>query len=689
MINEQLLRPQSILVVGASQSTSKPGGKVLQNLLDGGFSGKLYAINPKETDIQGVPCYPSAEAAPEADLAILAIPAQACVETVRTLASQKNVRAFIIFSAGFSEESAIGKAYEQQLIEICDEYGASLIGPNCIGMMNTHHHSVFTLPIPPFDSKGVDLISNSGAVIVYLLDGAQSFGLRFNSVWSVGNATVTKMEDILEYMDTHFDAANDSCVKLLYIESIKDPQKFLRHTRSLIQKGCRIAALKSGTSDSGARAASSHTGAMASSDVAVDALMCKAGITRCYSRQELLALGTYFSFRPLKGKNIAIITHAGGPAVILTDALSKSGFNVPEIAKEKAAPLLEKLFAGASAANPIDLLATATAEQLGICIDFCEKEYDEIDGIAVIFGTPGLAPIFDVYEVLSDKIKSCQKPIYPILPSAHQAADEIAAFVSKGHVYYHDESILAQAMIQADATPQPFAETPACVINQAELRHIIDTLPADGYISPEHIRAILACADIPFIDEFVSADTAALRAQAQVFSQGWQRPLVAKVVGPIHKSDAGGVILNIQSDEELVEAIDQLLKISDASAVLLQPMHRGIEIFIGAKYEPLFGHVILCGLGGIFVEVLHDVVAALTPISPAEAEKMIHSIKAYPILKGIRGNAGINEAQLIDILTRLSALLVLAPEIKEIDLNPLMGSSESIVAVDARMHIER
>ena len=331
MITSQLLHPASIVVVGASNNVHKPGGAILKNLLSGGYTGELRAVNPKETEVQGVAAFADVKDIPDTDLAILAIPAALCPDAVEMLAAEKQVKAFIILSAGFGEETHEGAVLEDRILETVNRYGASLIGPNCIGFMNSWHHSVFSQPIPQLHPQGVDLISSSGATAVFILESAVTKGLQFNSVWSVGNAKQIGVEDVLQYMDEHFNPEADSRIKLLYIESIGDPDRLLFHASSLIKKGCKIAAIKAGSSESGSRAASSHTGAIASSDSAVEALFRKAGIVRCYSREELTTVGCIFTLPELKGKNFAIITHAGGPGVMLTDALSKGGLNVPKL----------------------------------------------------------------------------------------------------------------------------------------------------------------------------------------------------------------------------------------------------------------------------------------------------------------------------------------------------------------------
>ena len=686
MINRELLAPQSIVVIGGSNNVHKPGGAIVRNILQGGYEGILRIVNPKEDVVQGIKVFHDARELPPTELAVLVIPAKLCPDTVELLAKEKQVKAFIIISAGFGEETKAGAEMEQRIIDTCEQYGASLIGPNCIGLLNRHHHSVFTQPIPKLHPKGVDFVSGSGATAVFILESAVIKGLQFNSVWSIGNGKQIGIEDVLQYMDENFDATRDSQVKLLYIENISNPDKLLFHAANLIRKGCRIAAIKAGSSESGSRAASSHTGAIASSDAAVEALFRKAGIVRCHSREELTTVGCIMTLPPLTGKRFAIVTHAGGPGVMLTDALSKGGLEVPKLEGEAAEELRSKLFPGSSVANPIDILATGTAEILGTAIDYCEKRFDNIDAIAVIYGTPGLTTLYEAYEVLHQKIKECKKPIFPILPSLHTAGPEVAEFLGKGHVNFSDEVTLATALSQVMNTPPPAPpEVQLYGIDIPRLNKIIFDIKDNGYVAPDIVREILSCAGIPIVPEMVSSSKDELTA----FAQKVGYPVVAKVVGPVHKSDVGGVTLNIRTPEHLALEFDRMMKIQDATAVMVQKMLHGTELFIGAKYEERFGHVVLCGLGGIFVEVLKDVRSGLAPLSYAEAFSMIHSLKGYKIIKGTRGQAGLNEQKYAEIIVRLSTLLRFATEIKEMDINPLLADANDVVAVDARILIEK
>ena len=686
MINRQLLHPESIVVIGGSNNMHKPGGAIVRNLVQGGYKGTLRVVNPREDEIQGIMAFHDAKELPPTEMAILVVAAKYCPDYVKYLAAEKEVKAFIIISAGFGEETQEGAERERQILDYCNQYGCALIGPNCIGMMNDWYHGVFTKPIPQLRPEGVDFISGSGATAVFILESAVIKGLPFNSVWSIGNGKQIGIEDVLQYMDEHFNPEQDSKIKLLYIENIADPDKLLYHAGSLIRKGCHIAAIKAGSSESGSRAANSHTGAMASSESAVEALFRKAGIVRCYSREELTTVGCIFTLPSLTGKNFAIVTHAGGPGVMLTDALSKGGLHVPRIDGPMAEELKSKLFQGASVANPIDILATGTAEQLGIAIDYCEEKFDGIDAIFVIFGTPGLVRPYEAYNILDSKIRKGKKPIFPILPSVHTAGPEVAEFLQKGHVNFSDEVTLANSLARVMSTPQPAPpEVNLFGVDVPRIRDIVTGIKESGYISPNLLRESFSCAGIPMVQELVSDQKEELTS----FAERIGYPVVAKVVGPIHKSDVGGVALNIRSKEHLALEFDRMMRIRDAKAVMVQKMLQGTELFIGAKYESRFGHVVLCGLGGIFVEVLKDVSSGLAPLSMSEAESMIHSLKAYKILRGTRGQKGINERKYQEIIVKLSTLLRFATEIKELDINPLLADENEVTAVDARIWIEK
>jgi acetyltransferase len=685
MINEKLINPESIVVVGGSDDLLKPGGKVLKNLLDGNYAGRLCVVNPKQDIVQGVRSYRDLNDIPSTDLAIIAVSYKLCLPVVETLIRDKQTKGFIIVSAGFSESGEEGRKLEKRIAEIVTDAGGTLIGPNCIGVITQSYQGVFTTPVPKLNKNGCDFVSGSGATAVFIFESATPKGLNFASVFSVGNSAQTGVEDILEYWDDTFDPETSSKIKLIYVESIRDPDKLLHHASSLIRKGCRIAAIKAGTSEAGMRAASSHTGAMATSDSAVEALFRKAGIVRCAGREELTTVASVFFHKPLKGKNIAIITHAGGPAVMLTDALAAGGMNIPKITGEDHDRLLSMMNPGASAVNPIDMIATATNEQLEKVIDYVDRQMPMFDGMSVIFGSNGLNDITEIYDLLDRKIKECSKPLFPILPSVTSSSRELEYFLNKGHVNFPDEVVLGRALTKIHNTPYPAGEE--IFLDNVDvplIRKIIDSAP-EGYLEPSMIQDLLNAAKIPLVKE----RTVTSRAELMQIADAGGFPLALKVVGPVHKSDVGGVTLNIRSFRHLEAEFNRMMQIPGVKAVLVQQMLSGTELFIGAKYEPRFGHVILCGLGGIFVEVLGDVSSGLAPLTFDEANSMIRSLRSYKIIHGTRGKPGINESKFAEIIVRLSSLLRYATEIKEIDLNPLIGSAYSITVVDSRIRIQK
>lgn len=684
MLHSKLIRPKSIVVVGGSDNIHSPGGRVLKNLIDHNYRGELFVVNPKKASVQGVLSYSNINDIPEVDLSIIAISAKYVLETVKVLTQQKNTKGFIIFSAGFSEKDEDGANLEKEIVELIEDAGGSLLGPNNIGLINENYTGVFTTPIPKLDKKGVDFVSGSGATAVFVIEAAQSMGLTFSSIYTVGNSAQIGVEEILEYLDLSFQENTSAKVKLLYIESIKNPLKFLEHATSLIRKGCKIAAIKAGSSEEGNRAASSHTGAIANSDVFVDTLFKKAGIIRCYGRNELINVACILQQKDTKGKNVAIITHAGGPAVMLTDVLSKSGLNIPHLEGKESEALLHSLFDGSSVSNPIDFLATGNAQQLAAIIKYCENA-PEIDAMAVIFGSPGLTTVDEVYTVLNEKIRNSKKPIYAILPSVVNVKGEIKEFIKKGNIAFHDEVLFGSALAKVYNHSTVSAETKVAEIESSQtIRKLIDSLP-DGYMSTEDAVSLMNHAGVKFATPcYIKNKTELNDALKSV-----EYPLVMKVEGPLHKSDVGGVILNISNVTELYDSFHELMQIKGATSVVIQPMLQGIELFIGAKKETNYPHVVLCGLGGIFVEILKDTTASMIPISNLAASQMITDLKAYPILKGVRGQSGVNVPLFAKTIVNLSNLLMIVPEIAELDLNPLMATETDVIAVDVRIRLEK
>ena len=684
MVNRQLIDPRSIVIVGGSNDKSKVGGALINNLTEYNFNGAIYSVNPKEVEVQGFPCFKAVAEVPEVEMAIICVAAAYVKESVKELAENKNCKAFIILSAGFSEMGAEGLKLQDEILEIINRNDGSLIGPNCTGVVTPNYAGMFSRPIPKLDPKGCDFVCSSGATAAWIVEKGMLMGLSFSSMFSVGNSAQIGVEDIIQYWDETYDPQASSKIKLFYIESVKQPGKLLKHATSLIRKGCRIAAIKSGTSEAGSRAVTSHTGALSTPDRAVDALFRKAGIVRCHAKEDLVTTAAIFCLPELKGKRIAIITQAGGPGVMLTDTLENGGLQVPHLAGPDAEELLAKLFPGSSVANPIDFLATGTPEHVAHAIDAVNDKFDNIDGMAIIFGSPGLTDITEALDVISGKSKTSKKPIYAILPSVVTAKKEADYFQALGNVSFSDEVLFARALVNVAKTPRPAEQGELPVIDQTAVRSIIAGCTT-GYLAPEQVQALLDAAGIDRAGEAVvaSAEEAVKKAGELGF------PVVMKVVGPLHKSDVGGVVLNVKTPETVATEFARMIKIADTTAILIQPMLSGIELFAGANYEEKFGHLVFCGLGGVFIEVLNDTAAQLSPLSKNQAFEMITSLKSYKIIQGTRGQEGVDEQRFAETVARLSALCEAAPEIRELDLNPLLGSVNRVVAVDARIRIEK
>ncbi len=680
MIHQKLIQPESIVVIGGSDNPHSPGGKILENLLKHDFTGPIYVVNPKKEQVKGLPTYKNVSELPDhIDLAIIAIAAKYVEDTIKILTEQKHTKGFIIISAGFSDTGEAGKQLEKRILAQIEKHGGSLLGPNNIGLINQHYAGVFTTPVPSLSPEGVDLISGSGATAVFIMETAMIIGLQFNSVWSVGNSAQIGIEEVLEYLDKQHDDQSPK-IKLLYIESIQKPQKLLKHACSLREKGCYIVAIKAGSSTAGSRAASSHTGALASSDAAVDALFEKAGIIRIYGRREMVDTAAVLFHGLPKGKNIAVVTHAGGPGVMLTDVLEKNGLSVPQLNSKAVQALKERLLPGASIANPIDFLATGTAEHLDDILTTLTDEVKEIDAVAVIFGSPGLFQVYEVYDVLAKHIKRHKLPIYPILPSVVNVADEIAYFHQKGLPGFSDEVLFGKAL--TNAYRQANIQLANLDDAHSERKALIKLDGYQGYLPNEIIYELLQAYDFPVVTQAEFTDvTKALEFAEKHF------PVVMKIVGPLHKSDVGGVRLGIETPEAFKIQFEELMQIEGAQAVMIQAHKQGQELFIGVKKEAGFGHLILFGMGGIFIEVLKDFKTVLAPVDKSFVLSKIQSLQSYPILKGIRGKQGIDIDGFADLIVKVSDLVMAYLEITEMDLNPVLADENGFYLVDARLKV--
>jgi acyl-CoA synthetase (NDP forming) len=670
---QKLFDPHSIAVIGASNDALKPGGRVIKIIKENGYTGRLWAVNAKSGDILGLPTYPSIATLPETpDLAIVAIPAAFVLAAVQELAARKTGAA-IILTAGFGEKDDAGKATEQKM---------ALIGPNCSGFLTKTYKGKFAGLIPRLPGRAVDFISGSGATVDYVMERATRRGLSFGTVVNLGNSVQMGVEDVLELYDQNY-GPDSARILMLYLESVRKPAKLLCHARSLVRKGCALIGIKSGTTEAGGRAAASHTGAMANSDTAVEALFEKAGIIRVQGRGALINLAAVLAAAKgrLKGKRVCIVTDAGGPGVMLSDELARQGLELPLLAEVTRLELARILPPESSLLNPIDALPSRTAEQFKAVIGILEShERERIDVIAVITGNSGLSDNAQIYKVISDAMQTGSIPVVPVLSSTDSCQDKIEDFISLGNVYFPDEVELGQALGKAASWMPPEDDPP---IPEGYDRRAIKAAIADatGSLDPDKVQAILEAAGIP------------LPRQIHVFQQealipGCRQvgyPLAMKVIGPLHKTDVGGVRIGITDDTQALEAWQALIRVPEAQGVLIQPMIDGPEVILGASREGDFGHLVMFGLGGIFAEALKDAHFALAPLSRDESLRLIQGIQGQAIINGVRGQAGMNMEVLADLLQRLGRLVCDFPRIKEIDLNPIKGINTQLYAVDARI----
>jgi len=687
MINSSIFTPKSIVIVGASKDPSKIGGRILHNIIQNKFSGELFGINPKETVINGIPC-PTLEELPNCDLAIICVPAEYTEFYVSELAGKHGVKGFIILSAGFSEMDEAGTALQNRILALVTKYNCSLIGPNCTGVLTQTYAGIFAGPIPSLDPAGCDFVSGSGATAAFTVEQGILQGLPFSQIITVGNSAQIGVEEILEHWDQEFNQETSSKVKIVYVETIKNPEKFLLHASSLIQKGCSIAALKAGNSSAGQRAASSHTGALSNPAKSVEALFQKAGIINCSSRKELVTTAAFCLLGQPSGKRIGIVTHAGGPGVILTDILSNNGYLVPEFNGPVFEDLKKQLYPGSSVKNPIDFLATGNADQLRLILQTL-KQSRLVDAVVVIFGSPGLASVETVYTALAQEMQISNIPIYPVFPSIITAKKEMESFTQKYHFpFFLDEAVLGHVIhkeIPVITHPENSKDSFDIIKRVSQSAHkILESIP-NGYIDPEICTQLLNIVGIPTARELITHNLN----EIIEFADQVKGPVALKSIGLLHKSDAGGVSLNLQGKDEISREYQRLMKISGTTHIQAQDMVSGTELFIGAVHEPGFGHMVFCGLGGIFIEILQDTASRLAPVSLQEAELMIQKLRGYPLFTGIRGQKGLDSKLFAQYITAVSNLVLAVPEIVELDINPLIADETVITAVDVRIKIMR
>ncbi|WP_291327970.1 acetate--CoA ligase family protein [Desulfovibrio sp. UCD-KL4C] len=682
---KHLLDPQSVAVIGGSDDIGKPGGRLLSNILERGYKGRVMVVNPKSDTVQGVPASKNIAAMQEIpDLAYLAIPARFVRTTLEELCT-KGVKAAVILSAGFGELNEEGKAEERRFKEIADANDMLLLGPNCLGVMSTEVAGKFAGILPLMSLEGIDFLSGSGATIDYLAEQATKRGLPFNSFMTVGNSAQTEVTDLLDLFDKAYDEKS-STVKILYMETINDPKKLIASAKSLAAKGCHVAGIKAGATEAGNRAAASHTGALVSSDTAVQAMFDKAGIIRVQSRIELIDIACIMRLAKdkLDGKRVCIVTDAGGPGVLLADELNRQEIEAPVLKTKTQKRLEEALMPSSSVVNPIDCLPARTAQHFADIFQILsEEEADSIDYIMVVLGDSGLSDISAIYDVIIKAMNTLPMPIFPSFCTAVTSVNALKAFTKAGKSYFEDEVAMGKALGRVVNRPR-IADSAANPkdYDLDRLKKIMNG--KSNILDADTVAEVLTAAGInlPGQQSITSRET--LHDLTEKFPFPW----VMKVEGPLHKTDVGGVKLSIGDLTEAQAAYDALMNIPDAVGVLIQQMIQGTEVIIGIKREEPFGSLTAFGLGGIYAEAMKDIQFRLAPLAPEEALDMINSIAAAPIIKGVRGEQGMDLDILSDQIVRVSRLAADFPQIVEMDINPLKGFGANIYAVDARIICE-
>jgi len=677
---DRIISPDSIVIVGASNNKSKPGGSITRNVRSS-FTGELYLVNQNGEQIDGKPSYAQIEDLPDGiDLAIIAIPAKGVYQQIQKLSS-KNCKTVIVLTAGFGETDEKGKAEEKRLVELAEQEGITLIGPNVVGIVSPNYYGKFAGILPKLKKGSIDVVSASGATIDYVMEQADVRGLRFESVFSCGNSAQVGVEDVVEMLDQHY-SENDAKVKIIYMEGVKKPAKLLKHARSLTKKGCILVGIKSGVSEQGSRAAASHTGAMATSDTIVQALFDKAGIIRVRSKYELVEIGC--ALDALKNRTdirkVCIITDAGGPAVMLTDELNKCGLTVPPLRESTRRKIAECLPTFASPVNPVDCLPTQTGQQIATIIKVLSEEQEDIDAVAVLTGNSMLSDKWDTYSEIIKAMDESPIPVLPVLSSVSTTQPLLEKFKELGKTYFVDEVKVGTALGQLRNRMRLYEpERELANYDRKRLAQILEGLK--GVIPPVTCDQLLDAAG------FKRPQSLVIRSIAEIhdLAQDIQWPVVVKVIGPLHKSDVGGVMLDVRTEAALQDAWDKMSNIEGFDGVLVQQMISGTEVILGAKKEEGYGHLVMFGLGGIFTEVLKDSQFALAPLGLDESEGLIRRIRAVKLLEGVRGQKGMSIPLLADYLIRLSRLVCDFPQISEVDFNPVKGQAEGLFVVDCRI----
>ena len=692
-----LLRPGSIAVIGASRRLDSIGGALLHNLIQQPFQGPVYPVNPNASHVQSVPAYASIGAVPgEVDLAVIVVPAALVLETAEAC-GRKGVKALVVISAGFKEVGGEGVKREAELRDIVRRHGMRLVGPNCLGILNTDPAVMMNAtfaPVQPPPGR-IAFSSQSGALGLAILDYARALNLGISHFVSVGNKADVSGNDLLEFWEQ--DPGTD--MVLFYLESFGNPSKFTQIARRMARKK-PIVAVKSGRTPGGSRAATSHTGALAGSDAAVEALFHQSGVIRTDTIEELFDTALLLGSQPIPtGPRVAILTNAGGPGIMATDACEGAGLELPTLEPKTVKALRAFLPPEASTKNPVDMIASAAAESYEMALRLLLQD-KHVDSVIVIFVPPLVTGAQDVARAILAGAAGNKKPVLSCFMGSHGVPESLRS--------------LNEGRIPSYSFPEAAARTLARAVKYGVWRHApAGKVPVLGDVDREKARAVLARAegagwlDPPLLAEFLYAygirtnpiKVATTRGEAAGMAKAVGFPAVMKVRSPdvVHKTDVGGVRLRIQSEEEAARAFDEIamsLREAEPKArfegVTLERMvSGGVETIVGMTRDPSFGPVVLFGLGGVSVELLHDVSLRVAPLTDRDAEEMLREIRGYPLLEGYRGSPPVNQAALKDLLHRVSQLALDHPEVGELDLNPVLalpGDAPAIV-LDARLKL--
>jgi len=691
----RFLRPRSVAVIGASRELATVGGELLRNLCSDGFAGDVYPVNLRAGMVQGQRAYGSIGKVPEqVDLAVIAVPAAQVADVARECGSA-GVHALLVISAGFAEIGGEGVLRQQELLAICREAGMRLVGPNCLGVLNTaadvRLNATFAGHTPPLGPIG--FLSQSGGLGIAIIEAASRMRLGLSSFISVGNKADVSGNDLLEYWE--HDPGTE--VVLLYLESFGNPRRFSRIARR-VAASKPIVAVKSGRSPAGARATSSHTGVLLSStDVTVDALFRQAGVIRTDTMHELFDVGALLSSQPIPaGARVAIVTNAGGPGILCADACQAAGLEVVELTQDVRRLLGAFLAPEASLGNPIDMIATAPAESYRRAIETLVQE-GACDAIVAIFVPPLVTRAREVArEIRAAALAAGGVALASVFMNREGAPRERGSRRRVPSFDFPEDAARALAHAADYGRWRARAagvlpKLPGCRPDEAAAIVTEELVAGEGWLAPERVTALLACYGLPLIaSRVVRTAKQAVTAAAEL-----EGPVVLKAVAAdlVHKSDIGGVRLGLEGRAAVAGAareIDAAVRGAGhrLDGYLVQSMAApGVELLMGVVHDESFGPVIACGAGGTSAEVLGDVQVRITPLTDLDAAEMLRALRCRPLLEGYRGAPPCDIAALEDVLLRLSALVESHPEIAELDANPVVASPDGAMIVDARIRL--